>query len=266
VGKDRTGEERREYGYLHTGNDARYVRGVPRQQIAGYSIGIVYIENIDYTVMPGNVVNACTYDFPVRMRAVENLTNTRLFDADPTIAEDILAAARHMVEKEGVRAICSACGFFGNYHRQVAGALDVPVALSSLVQIPMIRSTLAPGQKIGILTANAAAMTDALFENCGISDAGGLVIEDTLDTEQFSAVVKMTGGFDNGVARQEVVEAARKLMAKEPGIGALLLECSDMPPYAAAIQAETGLPVFDFITLIRWLHHAVAQRPYTGWV
>ncbi|MDR1796542.1 MAG: aspartate/glutamate racemase family protein [Clostridiales Family XIII bacterium] len=256
----------REYGYLHQGNDAHFVRGVPRQQVAGFSVGIVYIENIDYTLMPGNVVNACTYDFPVRMRAVENLTNTRLFEADPTIMDDILAAARHMVEKEGVRAICSACGFFGNYHRQVAAALDVPVALSSLVQIPMIQATLAPGRKVGILTANAAAMTDALYANCGIADTGGLVVEDTLDTEQFSAVVKMTGGFDNGAARQEVVGAARKLVARDPDIGAILLECSDMPPYAAVIQAETGLPVFDFITLIRWMHDAVAQRPYAGWV
>ena len=49
-------------------------------------------------------------------------------------------------------------------------------------------------------------------------------------------------------------------------LAAILLECSDMPPYAAAVQEATQLPVFDFITLIRWLRSGVAQRPYSGWI
>ena len=99
----------RQYGFLNRQNDGVFVEGIQGQQVGGYSVGIVYIEQINYPIMPGNVVNACTYDFPVRMRAVENLTNDRLFNNDKTIADDVIAAAKHMVEKEGVRAICSAC-------------------------------------------------------------------------------------------------------------------------------------------------------------
>ena len=72
--------------------------------------------------------------------------------------------------------------------------------------------------------------------------------------------------FDNTVARREVVEAAVSLIEENDNIGAILLECSDMPPYAADVQAATQLPVFDFITLIKWLHSAVAQKPYCGWM
>ena len=256
----------RQYGYLTSNNDGKFVQAVKNQQIAGYSVGIVYIENVHYPMMPGNVVNAYTYDFPVRMMAVPNLTNDRLFEADPTIADDIIAVAKHMVENEGVRAISSACGFFGNFHKQVANAVDAPVALSSLIQLPWIKTLIKPNQKVGILTANAAALTPELFNSCNIIDHSNIVIKDMMYSENFAAVVDMRGHFDNGKARDEVVNAALTLFEEDNDIGAILMECSDMPPYAAAIQEETQLPVFDFITMIKWLHHAVMQRPYSGWI
>ncbi len=258
--------EGRQYGYLTPWNDHRFVSSFQKQQVAGYSVGILYIENINYPLMPGNVVNAYTYDFPVRMKAVDNLTNDRLFDADPTIADDVVAAAKHLVENEGVRAICSACGFFGNFHKQVAAAVDVPVAMSSLVQLPWINSLIKPGQKVGILSANGAALTSQLLENCGVKDYDNIIVKGMENSREFAAVVDMRGGFENGIAREELVQAASELMDSGEDIGAILLECSDMPPYAWAIQEFTQLPVFDFITLIKWLHNGTTQRPYSGWI
>ena len=39
------------------------------------------------------------------------------------------------MEKDGCRAICSACGFFGNYHKIVSEALDVPVQMAKCVML-----------------------------------------------------------------------------------------------------------------------------------
>lgn len=256
----------RRYGIITPENRDTKIRTLDHQQISGYGVGIVYIENVNYPLIPGNVVNAYTYDFPVRMMPVKNLTNDRLFNADPTIKDDIIAAAKHMVEKEGVRAICSACGFFGNFHKEVAAAVDVPVAMSSLVQIPWIRTLLKPDQKIGILTANGASLNEGLFRSVGVEKTDDIVFKGLENSSEFSAVVDMRPCFDNEVARQEVVGAAIELVNENPDIGAILLECSDMPPYAADVQAAVQLPVFDFITLIKWLHSAVMQRPYTGWM
>lgn len=258
--------EGRRYGYLRPENDGGFYKGIQWQQVAGYSVGIVYIENVNYPLMPGNVVNAYTYDFPVRMKAVPNLTNDRLFNNDVTIADDIIATAKSMVENDGVRAICSACGFFGNFQKQVREALDVPVAMSSLVQLPLIQSLIKPGQKIGIITANGESLTDELLESCGVTKTDNLVIKDALQTEEFATVVNMRGYWDNTIAREEIVNLAKELVAENEDLGAILLECSDMPPYAAAIQEATQLPVFDFITLIKWLNSAVAQKPYSGWI
>jgi len=256
----------RQLGFLHAGNDNVIVNMRDHQQISGYSVGVIYIEDVWYPMLPGNVVNACTYDFPVRMRAVPGLDIDRLFRADPTIAEDIIALGRHMHEKEGVRALCSACGFFGNFQKQVAEALDFPVAMSSLVQIPWIRSIIRPSQKIGVLTADASSLSGNLLANCSVDDPSMLVIKDLRHAPEFSAILEYRGQFDNGKVRGEVVGAALELLDGDSDIGAIVLECSDMPPYAAAVQAATHLPVFDFITLIRWLHQATTQRPYSGWV
>ena len=257
----------RQYGYLDAGNDGCFVRNIPYQQVAGYGVGIVYIENVNYPMMPGNVVNACTYPYPVRMMAVPHLTNTQLFENDPSVVEKIIGAARHMVEKDGVRAICSACGFFGNYQKVVSEALDVPVAMSSLVQIPLIQTMLKPHQKIGVISASGDSMTDALLENCGITRKDNLVVVSARSTKNFAkAVVDNAGYFDNAKAREEVVQLAVDMVEADDSIGAILLECSDMPPYAAEIQARTQLPVCDFITLINWLHNSVAQKPYAGWI
>jgi hypothetical protein len=41
-----------------------------------------------------------------------------------------------------------------------------------------------------------------------------------------------------------------------------LIQCSDLPPYAAAIQRATGLPVFDMVTLIDHVRAALKRRPF----
>ena len=256
----------RRFGYLGAESSDGVVNMLDHQQVSGYSVGIIYIEDVWYPMVPGNVVNACTYDFPVRMKAVPGLDIDRLFRADPGIADDIIAVGRHMIEREGIRALCSACGFFGNFHRQVAEALDIPVALSSLVQIPWIRSIIKPSQKIGVLTADASSLTANLLGNCGIGDRAQLVVKDLRHAPEFSAILEYRGQFDNGKVRQEVVAAALELLEEDADIGAIVLECSDMPPYAAAVQAATQLPVFDFVTLIKWLHSATTQKPYSGWI
>ena len=144
--------------------------------------------------------------------------------------------------------------------------MDIPVGLSSLVQVPWIRSTMKPSARIGVLTANAVAVSDSLLQHCGIEDGSSLCIADLRHGENFSAIMEDRGSFDNAETRREVVAAAVKLVEDNPDIGAILLECSDMPPYASAIQAATRRPVYDFISLIKWLNQAAMQRPYSGWI
>jgi len=237
------------------------------QNIGGYPIGIIYIDEVWYPYLPGNVVNGYTYDFPVRMRAVEGLDVPNLFAAGDEVLEPIMDACRKL-ELEGVRAISSACGFFGNFHRRVAEQLSIPVALSSLVQAPWIAMLLGPTKKIGILTADARSVTPKLLAESGIPESlvPRLCVKGMETSKEFSCVITELGTWDSAIAEKELVDAAITLQDENPDIGAFLLECSDMPPHAHAIQNAVGLPVFDFITLIRYMQSTVCQTPYAGWI
>ncbi|MDO4581643.1 MAG: aspartate/glutamate racemase family protein [Bacillota bacterium] len=256
----------RQFGYFTPDNKDQRVRMLDHQQIAGYSVGVIYIEDVYYPFVPGNVVNAHSYDFPVRMQPVPDLDIDRLFAADPTIADDIIALGQHMIDKEGVRALSSACGFFGNFHAQVAEALDIPVALSTIAMTSWIQTLIKPSQKIGVLTADAKSLNPGLFKSCYVEDPSRLIIKDLRHEPEFSCILEYRGEFDNAGVTSEVVGKAMELLEENADIGAILLECSDMPPYAYAVQAATQLPVFDYITMINFLHKATTQRPYCGWI
>lgn len=256
-----------QYGYLSPENSGIVVDMKKGQNIAGYPIGIIYIDEVSYPMVPGNIVNGYTFPFPVRLKAVEGLDVPNLFNTTEGVFEKILAASKKL-ELEGVRAISSACGFFGNYQKELAEAMNIPVAISSLVQLPWIEMLLKKEQKIGVLTADAGSLTEKLLDNCGVGERlkERLVIKDLRNEQEFSCILEGRGEFHNGLVQQEVVGKALEILEEFPNTGAILLECSDMPPYAFAIQTATKLPVFDFTTLIKWMHSSVCQTPYYGFI
>ncbi len=255
------------YGYITTRDQHIRVTMGRGQNIAGFPIGIIYIDDVWYPMMPGNIVNGYTFDFPVRLKAVTGLDIPNLFAAREEVLEKVTEACKEL-QREGVRAISSACGFFGNFQKEVAQAMDIPVAISSLVQLPWIAALIKPQQKIGVLTADQSSLTEKLLENCGVYEdlRNRLVIRDLRNAPEFSCILEGRGEFENGIVEQEVVNAALEIMKEDPQTGAILLECSDMPPYAHAVQRAVSLPVFDFTTLIRWMHTAVCQKPYEGFI
>jgi len=232
------------------------------QYIAGYAIGIIHLE-VWYPLLPGNVVNATTYPFPVRYKLLAGGTQDRIHGADPSMVDLIVKAGREL-EQEGVRAIVGACGYLGNFQGQVVSQLDVPVFLSSLLQVPMIHRSLKPGRRIGILCADGPALTSRLLESCGVTPEIPTATLGLEDRPAFSSITYSKGEFNFEQVQQEVVDAARQLADEYPDLGAILLECSDMPPFAWAVQAAVKLPVFDFITMINWVYYGVVQRPYQG--
>lgn len=255
-----------QYGYFDPTNPNSMVQMRPRQRISGYPIGIVYVDEVDYPMVPGNVNNAYTYDFPVLLKPIPNLDAERLFANDPTIVDDVIRVAEEMIKKDGIRCLSSGCGFFGNYQQQVADALDIPVGLSSMIMGPWIETLLKSSQKIGVLSANGDSIGANLFKNCKIEDPSRYIIKSLRNEPQFSAIPQQRGYFDNNIVCQEVVGKAMEILEENENVGAILLECTDMPPYSNAIQQATQLPVFDFITLIKFLVNSVRNPVYKGWI
>ncbi len=253
------------YGYIGPGKNSGQLVQKKGRYVTGFSVGILYLDENSYPVIPGNVANYSTFPFPVHYKLVPGCTGQRILNNDRALEKVIIDAAKQL-QSEGAKVISSACGFFGNFHKQIANALEIPVYLSSLVQLPMIQVGLKPAQKIGILTAYERGLTDSLLKTCGVTDRSNLIIGDLSQGEEFSSISNGTGTFNNEKLRDEVVKKAVELKEKHPEIGAILLECSDLPPYAFDIQQAVQLPVYDFITLISWAHYANSQSPYYGFI
>lgn len=254
----------RHYGFIGKDDDDFVVTNDNGQQMTGVSIGIILL-NVGYPIVPGNVANARTFDFPVCYAKVPGVNSPRLHTQDPTIIDDLVKAGKEL-EQNGVRAIICSCGYFGYWQEKLREHLSVPVYCSSLTQIPFIKIGLKKDQKIGVLCAVTRAFKPELLRCCGVTDPSMLVIKSMEDAPEFNAIPTDRPYMNNAVVRQEFISAAQKMVEENPDIGAILLECSDMPPYAAAIQDAVNLPVYDFTTLIRWVHSSVERMPFYGYV
>lgn len=235
-----------------------------KQSWYGESIGILILD-ATYPCIPGNVGNASTFPFPVRYKVVKEASIERLLkQKDITLLEPFIDAAIELQE-EGVKAITGACGFMALFQREVSDAVDVPVFLSSLLQIPFIYQI--KKQKIGIITADSKSLTPEHFISVGVNKEIPLLIGGMEDQKEFrEAILEEKGTLDSELIEREVVGVAKKLITENPDIGALVLECSDLPPYAHAIQKEVNLPIFDFTTMIQYVHTALVRKEFQGFM
>lgn len=230
----------------------------------GYPIGILCAEwHIPF--IPGDLNNANTFDFPVRYLKVAGAAGADLLDGDGEKFAKMFVAAAQQLEREGVRAITGNCGFMVEYQRAVADKVNVPTFMSSLLQAPMLARMLGSSRKLGVLVASEGSVTAPVLESAGIADLDRIVIQGLDHRKHWNQVIlQETGVLDEDVIRAEVVATAHELIARDPAIGAFLLECSDLPPYSAAVHAATGLPVFDWAGFIRYVNDAVVPQHYAG--
>jgi Asp/Glu/hydantoin racemase len=212
----------------------------------------------------GDMGNAGTFPFPVRYH--------RVAGADPDLvvrrgAEGLLdafVAGARALEAEGVGAITTNCGFLIKYQAQLAAAVRVPVFTSTLLMVPLVHRMLPPGRRVGIMTVNAGTLGPEHLTGAGIgADVPLAVIGMETEKEFTRALLDNELELDVDLAREEHVRVARRLVADHPDVGAIVLECTNMPPYTADIQRETGRPVFDVLTLVTMFHAALlaAQPP-----
>jgi Asp/Glu/hydantoin racemase len=233
------------------------------QNICGTTIGVLCLDS-KFPKPPGHIKNPSSLGFPVIYETVQGAT-VRLLIEQPSneLLEPFIQAVKKL-ETEGVRAITGSCGFLALYQEELARAVNVPVFISSLIQVPMVYTMLGGQQQVGILTANAKQLTDRHFAAVGATDIP-VIVEGMESYAEFNEVILQgkRDDMDISLIESEIMDAALKLTAKN-NIGAIVLECTDMPPYAHNIQKITGLPVFDLTTLTTMVHGVVSRKSYDG--
>lgn len=228
------------------------------------TIGVLCLET-SFTKIPGHIRNPATFDFPVRYEVVAGATPERLVSqGDPRLLDPFIRAAREL-QAQGVAAITGACGFLVLFQRQLAGSVAVPLYSSSLIQLPMVYRMLRPDQKVGLLVASKTSLTRRHLAAVG-GESIPVCIAGMAAQPEFREVM-LEGRrteLDTGRLRREVLSEVDQLARDNPGMGALIIECTDLVPFAHAIQALAGVPVFDIVTLTQMVHLSLTRQPFSG--
>lgn len=234
-----------------------------RQLAYGRPLGILALEE-HIPCPPGVPGNPTSFDFPVCYEIVRGASAGELAMAAAPDPAPFLRAGAALVER-GAAAILGGCGLMIVHQATLAAALPVPVFTSSLLQLPLLLAALAPNRSVGIIASRAANLRPGHLHMAGVADPGRIVIAGMDGCPAFDAAICQESGIlDVDRVRAEAVSVAKALVERRPDVAILLLECVDLPPYAAAIQDATGRPVFDIMTLARHARSALAHMPYQG--
>lgn len=228
--------------------------------IYGATVGILMLE-ARFPRIPGDMGNATSWDFPVHYKIVRGASPDKVVRRNAEgLLPDFIAAAQELVA-DGVDGITTNCGFLSIFQKDIAKAVGVPVATSSLMQTAMVNALLPPGKKAGILTISGSSLTQAHL------NAAGVPLDTPIGTteggrEFTRAILGNEPELDVAAAEADNVDAARQLVASNPDVGALVLECTNMGPYASAIRAATGLPVFSILNFVSWFQAGLSPRKF----
>ena len=222
-------------------------------------IGIVMLDN-EIPRVVGDVGNPASFPFPVTLAVCDGARTDQVLEhAAEGLLPAITETAQSLVN-EGAIALSTCCGFLAIHQQELAASLPVPVATSSLLQVPLVLQLLQPHQSIGIMTANGSTLTSSHLGAVGIDThlQQRVKVIGIEHTAHLYGVLTSNGAkLDQSVAQAEVVGVAKQAVETNPDIGAFVLECTNLPPYSEAIKESTGRPVWDAISLIRWLQLGV---------
>ncbi len=258
---------RKQWGYVSPDTKLGEIYGNEGSYMAAQPLGFLTITGSWLPKPPGHISNSCSFDFPVRYYCIDGGNQKTIHSGDMSIL-DVLIQTAKQAEADGCRAICGDCGYFGNFQAPIAEAVNIPAYLSSVVQVPWVKAGLRRGQKVGVICADGPHLTVETFRSCGMTaeDYDNCIIYGGNDRPLFNGLMYSPGRYDCEELKQEILSIAKMMMYKNPEVGAIVIECTDIPPYSHAVMEDLNIPVYDAITFLHFVHDVVCQKPCYGFL
>ena len=251
-----------------------YIKARKDHRCYGMGLGIIILDDV-YPGFPGDVRNASAFPFPIQYEIVEGVDIWALVhEEDKSPCREPIRRAAKKLESMGCRAIAAECGYFAYFQKDIAGYVDVPVFMSSLLQVPFAQQLIGPDKVVGILAARQEQLLPEHLESVGVQPGSNYVVTGAEDdgrcpefTNLWYAPVRPDppqAYYDK--AEKEFVEVAVDFYKAHPNMGAMMLECTGMQPFARAIQREIDIPIFSWGTLLDYAYSVSVHREYYGHV
>ncbi len=223
-------------------------------------LGILMLET-QFPRINGDIGNPKTWPFPVEYAVVPGATPRAIVCDDTSAFVEAFVAQGQQLVANGCTGIATSCGFLALIRGQLATRLGVPVASSALEQAAQINAMLTPDQTLGILTISEASLSPAHLSAADVPQ--NVIVAGVEETHFGQTILNDAPKLDIETARHELVDAAKTLKERCPDLGAILLECTNMPPYAQDIMIATGVPVFSTVTYLKWFHAGLRPEVFT---
>jgi hypothetical protein len=202
-----------------------------------------------FTRHPGDLGRPDAWGCPVLAHVVSRAEPARVVRKAGGFAQESLLpgfvdGARRLRE-QGAVAITTSCGFLVVAQQGLQDAVDVPVVTSALLLVPAL---LRDQPRVGVLTIDSRSLQAEHLAAAGVPAGrlGDVVVEGVDPRSHFTtAILGNETLLDRARAEQDVLAAAVALKAREPGLRTIVLECTNLPPYAERIAAETRCRVLS---------------------
>lgn len=229
--------------------------------VFGANVGILMLET-QFPRVVGDIGNALTWPFPVHYRVVRGTTPDLVVRKDPTLLTELFINAAKDLVAGGADGITTNCGFLALIQDELKTAVGVPVATSSLMQVPAVQAMLPPGKRVGVMTISKESLTEKHMIAANMPLDTPVVGTDPKG-EFSSGILDDRPTLDFEKCHDDNLNAAKELMKNHKDIGAIVLECTNMVPYAPAIRKLTGLPVYSIYTFVTWFQSGLTPRQFS---
>lgn len=218
-------------------------------------IGIIML-NTRFARPVGDVGNLQSYRYPAMIHKLEkaNVANVVCDGLAPELLEEVLAAGQSL-KQAGANVITTSCGFLAVVQEQVQREIALPFLASSLCLLPFLRQIYGATSTIGVITFDSTVLSEAHFN--GHFDEHLEIAGIEAGQELHQVIKSGSEQLDLVKAEQDVLDAAQSLIRKQPAC--ILLECTNLSPYKAALRAKYALPVYDLVDAVHWMADALGN-------
>ena len=200
--------------------------------------------------IPGDIGAAETWSCGLDVRRIPDLSVAQVINAAP--GDTDISAAEEAVKTASGDLVATSCGFLCYWQDRLAATCRAPFISSALLDLPRLTQVF-PGDELAILTFDNEVLAAPAFA-AALGGFAGPVLGLPPRAHLRQVIAGDLPHLDPALAEAELIDLVAGLVRDRAAAGsplrALLLECTNLPPYKQALKARFDLQIFDILTLI----------------